>query len=211
MKKKLMGLLLSGSMLLLSACGNEEDISQEEIRPSAGGYVHGQTGYVTEGTEEYRGFILDNVLHSESEGDIHYNLYIPDSYDGSEAYALFFTLPGYEGLYFQGVGENLYSENFGFAAQEYVQDMIVVALQLGDWGETSANQAIALAEYFLTSYNIDRSRVYAGGYSGGGEIMSRVMEKRPELFAAYLHCSSQWDGAYGPVAESRTPVYIVVG
>ena len=181
MKKKLMGLLLSGSMLLLSACGNEEDISQEEIRPSpeadmqevsgngdtdaAGGYVQGQTGYVTEGTEEYRGFILDNVLHSESEGDIHYNLYIPDSYDGSEAYALFFTLPGYEGLYFQGVGENLYSENFGFAAQEYVQDMIVVALQLGDWGETSANQAIALAEYFLTSYNIDRSRVYAEGYS----------------------------------------------
>ena len=68
-----------------------------------------------------------------------------------------------------------------------------------------------LAEDFLTSYNIDRSRVYAEGYSGGGEIMSRVMEKRPELFAAYLHCSSQWDGAYGPVAESRTPVYIVVG
>ena len=227
MKKKLMGLLLSGSMLLLSACGNEEDISQEGIRPSpeadmqevsgngdtdaVGGYVQGQTGYVTEGTEEYRGFILDNVLHSESEGDIHYNLYIPDSYDGSEAYALFFTLPGYEGLYFQGVGENLYSENFGFAAQEYVQDMIVVAPQLGDWGETSADQAIALAEYFLTSYNIDRSRVYAEGYSGGGEIMSRVMEKRPELFAAYLHCSSQWDGAYGPVAESRTPVCIVVG
>ena len=66
MKKKLMGLLLSGSMLLLSGCGNTEN--------------------VTEGTEEYRGFILDNVLHSESEGDIHYNLYIPDSYDGSEAY-----------------------------------------------------------------------------------------------------------------------------
>ena len=50
---------------------------------------------VTEGTEEYRGFILDNVLHSENNGDIHYNLYVPDSYDGSEPYALFFTLPGY--------------------------------------------------------------------------------------------------------------------
>ena len=107
--------------------------------------------------------------------------------------------------------EDLCGENVGFATQEYVRDMIVVARQLGDWRETSANQAIALAGYFLTSYNIDRSRVYAGGYSGGGEIMSRVMEKRPELFAAYLHCSSQWDGAYGPVAESRTPVYIVVG
>ena len=41
--------------------------------------------------------------------------------------------------------------------------------------------------------------------------MSRVMGKRPDLFTAYLHCSSQWDGAYEPVAESRTPVYLVVG
>lgn len=50
---------------------------------------------VTAGTEEYRGFILDNVLHTNDNGDIHYNVYIPDSYDGSEAYALYFTLPGY--------------------------------------------------------------------------------------------------------------------
>ena len=82
---------------------------------------------VTEGTEEYRGFLLDNVLHSEDSEDIHYNLYVPDSYDGSEPYALFFTLPGYEGLYFQGVGENLYSENFGFEAQDYIEDMIIAA------------------------------------------------------------------------------------
>ena len=41
--------------------------------------------------------------------------------------------------------------------------------------------------------------------------MSLVMEKRPELFTAYLQCSSQWDGAYEPVVNSRTPVYFVVG
>ena len=53
--------------------------------------------------------------------------------------------------------------------------------------------------------------MYAEGFSGGGETMSLVMEKRPELFAAYLQCSSQWDGDYEPVAESRTPVYLAVG
>lgn len=41
--------------------------------------------------------------------------------------------------------------------------------------------------------------------------MSLVMGKRPELFTAYLQCSSQWDGAYDPVVESRTPVYLVIG
>lgn len=225
-KEKVMGILLAGCMILLSGCGNTDNASQEASQPAAGadgqeevqegavgeaGDVQGQTDFVTEGTEEYRGFILDNVLHSESEGEIHYNLYVPESYDGSEPYALFFTLPGYEGLYFQGVGVNLYSEDFGFTAREYIPDMIIAAPQLEDWGETSADQTIALAEYFLANYNIDESRVYAEGYSGGGETMSQVMGKRPELFTAYLQCSSQWDGAYEPVVESRTPVYIVVG
>ena len=166
---------------------------------------------VTEGTQEYRGFLLDNVLHSANDGDIHYSVYIPDSYDGSEPYAVFFTLPGYEGLYFQGVGENLYSENFAFEAKNYNSKMIIVAPQLSDWGETSARQTIALVEYFLCHYNIDPEKVYAEGYSGGGETMSQVMEMRPELFTAYLQCSSQWDGAYESVVESRTPVYLAVG
>ena len=51
---------------------------------------------VTPGSEEYRGFLLDNVLHSPNEGDIHYNVYIPDAYDGTKEYALYVTLPGYQ-------------------------------------------------------------------------------------------------------------------
>lgn len=180
---------------------------RERLEPAAGS----DESSVTEGQEEYRGFLLDNVLHSTEHGDIHYNLYVPDGYDGSEPYALFLTLPGYEGLYFQGVGTNLRSEEFGFTAQSYNPKMIIVAPQLEDWNETSADQTIALTEYFLSHYNIDASKVYANGYSGGGETMSIVMGKRPDLFTAYLQCSSQWDGDYEAVVESRTPVYIVVG
>lgn len=166
---------------------------------------------ITEGTKNYKGFLLDNILHSETEGDIHYNVYVPDSYDGTKPYALFFTLPGYQGLYFHGVGVNLETEDFGFAAQEYVPEMIIAAPQLEDWGETSARQTIELVEYFLSNYNIDTERVYANGYSGGGETMSLVMGMRPGLFTAYLHCSSKWDGSYEPVTESRTRVYLAVG
>ena len=114
-------------------------------------------------------------------------------------------------MYFQGVAQNLKSEEFGFEAQKYNKKMIIVAPQLSDWGETSADQTIALLEYFLEQYNIDRTKVYANGYSGGGETMSIVMGKRPELFTAYLHCSSQWDGDMKALAKSRTPVYLVVG
>ena len=166
---------------------------------------------VTPGSEEYRGFILDNVLHSQDEGDIHYNVYIPDAYDGIKEYALYVTLPGYQGLYFQGVGENIRTEDFGFEAQKYITDMIIVAPQLNDWGQTSADQTIELTQYFLTHYIINTSKVYINGYSGGGETLSLVLAKQPELYTAALMCSSQWDGAYEPVVEMKTPVYFVIG
>jgi predicted peptidase len=163
------------------------------------------------GDEYIRGFLFDNVLHSEGNGDIHFGLYIPESYDGSEPYALYVTLPGYEGLYFQGVGVNIRAEDYGIEAQKYNERMIIVAPQLNDWKETSARQTIALTRYFLGHYNIDPQKVYLNGYSGGGETGSLVMELAPELFTAFLHCSSQWDGDLQPLAEAGTPIYMVTG
>lgn len=205
--KKIMILVVTLLFMLgLSSCTQTETVTsgQETSETSS-------TETQTAGETFYRGFHLDNVLHSETEGDIHYNLYVPEGYDGSKPYALFLTLPGYEGLYFQGVGVNLQYENFGFEAQQYNPEMLVVAPQLNDWEETSARQTIALIEYMLSNYNIDESKVYAEGYSGGGETLSLVLGMHPELFAAALVCSTQWDGAYEPVAESQTPVYLVVG
>ena len=167
-------------------------------------------GEITVGTETTRGFINDNVLHSLEYGDIHYSSYIPQSYDGSKLYALFVTLPGWEGLYFQGVGANMV-EDFGTEAIKYNNEMIVLSTQLDDWGETSANMTIALTEYFLSHYNIDPDKVYLHGMSGGGETGSLVMGKRPDLYTAYLMTSSQWDGDLRVLADAGTPVYLAVG
>lgn len=166
---------------------------------------------ITLGNEMIRGFRFDNVLHDETEGDIHFGMYIPESYDGTKPYALFVTLPGYEGLYFQGVGVNIRSEDFGIEAQKYNEEMIIIAPQLNDWRMTSARQAVALTRYILAHYNIDPAKVYLEGYSGGGETGSLMMELAPELFTAYLLVSYQWDGDLAPVVESRTPVYLATG
>ena len=164
---------------------------------------------ITVGTQTQRGFVTDNVYHSEL-GDIHYSSYIPDSYDGSQPYALFITLPGWEGLYFQGVGANM-GEDFGPESIQYNNKMIVLSPQLDDWGETSAQHTIALTEYFLAHYNIDPGKVYLHGMSGGGETGSRVLGKRPELYAAYLMTSSKWDGDLEVLAAAKTPVYLAIG
>lgn len=75
-------------------------------------------------------------------------------------------------------------------------------------GETSARQAIALTEYFLENFSVAENRVYAAGYSAGGETMSQAVSLRPDLYAAYLHGAAQWDGEYAPVAEHGVAVYI---
>ncbi|MDE6852702.1 MAG: prolyl oligopeptidase family serine peptidase [Lachnospiraceae bacterium] len=161
------------------------------------------------GTQKKDDFIVDNVLHSDTLGDIHFSSYIPDSYDGSEPYALFVTLPGWEGLYFQGVGANLV-EGFPFKAKKYNNKMIIISTQLNDWGETSANMAIELTEYFIEHYDIDTDKVYLHGMSGGGETGSIIMGKRPELFTAYLETSSRWDGDLRVLVDARTPVYMAI-
>lgn len=212
---------------IMSACGNTLDnvnqrvVTEEklEISESKTGEDHdgeddtemNSNDYVVNGTDTYRDFVIDSVLHSEAEGEIHYCVYVPESYDGSKPYALFVTLSGYEGLYFQGVAANIKAEEFAFEAQAYNEQMIIVAPQLDDWGETSAKQTIALTEYFLSHYNINPEQVYINGYSGGGETLSLVLDKSPDLYTAALMCSSQWDGDYETLVNAKTPVYFVIG
>lgn len=167
-------------------------------------------GNIEIGTTEQRGFIIDNVLHSQTQGDIHFASYYPEGYDKTKQYAIYFALPGWEGLYFQGVGVNM-QEPFPYEAQKYNEDMIIISPQLDDWGEESANDTIELVEYFLNNVNIDKSKVYISGASGGGETLSIVLGKNPELFTSALFISSQWDGDLNVLANARTPLYIAIG
>ena len=153
-------------------------------------------------------FQINQIYASETEGTIHYNLFIPEDYDGSKPYALHIALPGWEGLYFQGVGEDLRWEYLPYESSKHIDDLIVVSAQLNDWGQTSARQTVALTEYILSEYNIDADRVYITGYSGGGETLSRVLELKPELYTAALFVSSQWDGDSAPLVQAKTPLYL---
>lgn len=184
--------LLTAMMILFSACASADET-------------------VTPGTMQDRGFVLDNTLHHAERGDIHFSLYVPDSYDGTEEFPLYITLPGWEGLYFQGVGADLKWETLPFAAREYQPDMIIVSTQLNDWGINSALDVVALTEYLLSAYRIDPNRVYLSGLSGGGETGSLVMEMRPDLYASYLMVASQWDGNLEVLSASHTPVYMIIG
>ena len=154
------------------------------------------------------GLIQEQVLNGDT-GQIHYSYYLPENYDENKKYPLMMVMPGYDMMWF---GEDSSGSNLtwqGFTCWTNLdEDMIVVSAQLADWAETSARQAIELTEYFLENFSVDESRVYAAGYSAGGETMSQAVSMRPDLYAAYLHGASQWDGEFSPIAENGIAVYI---
>ena len=140
------------------------------------------------------GMIPEQILEGET-GTIHYSYYLPENYDPQVEYPLMIVMPGYDMMWFgeESSGSNLNWDGF-LCWTRRPEEMIVVSAQLTDWHETSARQAIELTEYFLTNFSVDTSRVYAAGYSAGGETMSQAVSTRPDLYAAYLHGASQWDG-----------------
>lgn len=163
------------------------------------------------------GFITEQTLESD-EGIIYYSYYlpddydksqIPDDYDKSQKYPLVMTMPGYDMMQFGEDSSGANIDWIGFRSwSECDEDVIVVSDQLTDWQETSARQANALCDYFIENFSVDENRVYAAGYSAGGETMSQAVAMRPDLYAAYLHGASQWDGDYDPIAQNHIAVYI---
>lgn len=148
--------------------------------------------------------LLDSV-----DGEIHYSYFLPEGYNQEGTYPMIVVMPGYDRMWFgaDSSGSNL-EWNGVLAWTDLAEDMIVVSAQLTDWGPKSARQANELTEYFIENFAVNTDRIYAAGYSAGGETMSQAVSMRPDLYAAYLHGASQWDGAFAPIAEGQVAVYI---
>ena len=211
-------------LFLFTDCGAKEDIdnnisaenavqiensSTEESSESAN-----ETVPTISATEKKDDLSVGSTLVAEqiltgADGDIHYSYYLPEDFDESKKYPMMVVMPGYDMMWFgeDSSGSNLNWSGF-LAWTELDEDMIVVSAQLTDWREKSARQAIELTEYFLDNFPVDVNRGYAAGYSAGGETMSQAVSMRPDLYAAYLHGASQWDGTFEPIAENGVAVYI---
>lgn len=219
-KKYASGILLLCCTLILSffsGCAASSDVETEPEEPAASvssGEMETEpdTGSAMLSTEEEQpmetGIISEQILEGET-GTIHYSYYLPENYDPQKEYPLMMAMPGYDRMWFgeDSSGSNLSWDGF-LCWTECSEEMIIVSAQLTDWHETSARQAIELTEYFIDHFSVDQNRVYAAGYSAGGETMSQAVAMRPDLYAAYLHGASQWDGDYAPIAENGVAVYI---
>ena len=190
-------------LFLFTACGAKEDIDNNIAAENAVQIENSSTEESSESanetvptisaTEKKEDLSVGSTLVAEqiltgADGDIHYSYYLPEDFDESKKYPMMVVMPGYDMMWFgeDSSGSNLNWSGF-LAWTELDEDMIVVSAQFTDWREKSARQAIELTEYFLDNFPVDVKRVYAAGYSAGGETMSQAVSMRPDLYAAYLH------------------------
>lgn len=186
------------------AVSSDEEFSKVSISSSESESVNVSASPKNIKTGLIREQILDGM-----DGEIHYSYFLPEDYDESRKYPMMVTMPGYDRMWF---GESSSGSNIewnGFRVwTELDEDMIVISAQLTDWHEKSARQANELAQYFIDNFAVDTDRIYAAGYSAGGETLSQAVALRPDMYAAYLHGASQWDGTFAPIAENGVAVYI---
>ena len=204
----LSAVILTVSLLITACSANQSINNSESSNIPVSTPAESEVPNETEKSPEKTGVIAEQILNG-NDGEIHYSYYLPEGYNQRKTYPLVVTMPGYDMMWFgeDSSGSNLNWKGFRVWT-ELPEDMIVVSAQLTDWHETSARQAIELTEYFIQNFSVDKSRVYAAGYSAGGETMSQAVSMRPDLYAAYLHGASQWDGDYQSIAQNDVAVYI---
>lgn len=202
MKKKTMIVILV--LLVVVLAGVLIDRSSKTTKTGSDNMVN----EIHFGKKKQEGFSVNDTLKN-GDKTYHFSTYIPASYDKTKKYDLYVVLPGWEGLYFQGVGSNL-QERFPFEALKYNDHLIVISPQLDDWNDQSADDTIYLTKYMQSRYNIDKTFI-SGVSGGGGETLSLVLGKDPALYDRALHVISKWDGSLNVLAKSKLPLYIVIG
>ena len=207
----LSAVILTVSLLITACSANQSINNSESSNISVSTPAESEVPNETEKSPEKTGVIAEQILNG-NDGEIHYSYYLPEGYNQRKTYPLVVTMPGYDMMWFgeDSSGSNLNWKGFRVWT-ELPEDMIVVSAQLTDWHETSARQAIELTEYFIDNFSVDWTRIYAAGYSAGGETMSQAGSMRPDLYAAYLHAASQWDGDLVSVTAHDVGVYIYIG
>ena len=158
---------------------------------------------------------------SQTGKTMEYNLLVPEGYDGTASYPLVLfmadastvgkevTAPlaqGYGALEFASNRDQQLHPSFVLVPQYTdwaVQD---------DWSTTDeVEMTIRLLDAVCREYNVDTSRLYTTGQSMGGMMSFYFNITHPDLFAASLFVSSQWDTSKMQDFGKKHFFYIVAG
>lgn len=207
-----------------------EDTQQEKTdRPMGGGRGNGGMSMSVENDAEALAILAQcspkfeqfTFTDPDTGFELEYSLFVPEGWDGSTAYPLVQFMPDSTGT---GKSALELVENYLGAAiwasdadQEKHPCFVLVpaytdTLADDDWSVSpQLETGIKLLRWIIEEYNVDSSRVYTTGQSGGCMASLYLSKAEPELFAASLYVGGQWDINALENLCSHSFVYVTAG
>ncbi|MFC6177183.1 alpha/beta hydrolase-fold protein [Companilactobacillus huachuanensis] len=158
---------------------------------------------------------------------LRYALYVPKNYDKKTAYPLLTFIPddsvtgqstatgitqGYGGSIWATASEQKKHASFVLIP---VFETSTVSGGMGQFGSTvvkkNVNTYLDLLKSLQKKYNINSKRLYGTGQSMGGMTMFYLNSTHPNLFAATLYVSSQWEVSQLSALKNQKFFYIAAG
>ena len=171
-----------------------------------------------ENADKFEQFVFDDPATGIS---LEYSLFIPEGYDGSVSYPLLMFIPDSTGAgkTARQIVEQYYGAAVWVTDEEQAKHASFVLVPAfsetvvnDDWSVSEqVETAVNLIAKLRQDYSIDADRLYTTGQSMGCMTSLYLNSKYPDLFAASMFVSGQWDISVLKPLEGKTFFYITAG
>ncbi|HAG04391.1 MAG TPA: hypothetical protein DCG28_03020 [Lachnospiraceae bacterium] len=212
---------------LISINTNEE--KTEGTFDRQGGGQRGQGGAMTQNSPEIQAVIDENSskftqlsYNDEKTGiTLEYSLYVPENYDENTSYPFIMYIPdsSASGKSAKEIVEQYYGANVWVTDEDQAKHASFVLVPA--FSETVVDDnfnvseqveaAVNLINDLTAKYNIDKNRLYTTGQSMGCMTSLYLNSKYPDMFAASMFVSGQWDISVLKGLEDKKFFYITAG
>lgn len=215
-------ILMAVGLLCLMACGPKKG---EINGPRHGGEMgmdkENDSTFVALREETLGKFRQFTFEDAETGKKMEYNLLIPEGYDGVERFPLVLFMADASTVgkevtapLTQGYGALAFASN----RDQRLHPSFVLVPQYTSWAvkddwstSDEVEMTIRLLENVCKQYKVDTDRLYTTGQSMGGMMSFYFNITHPDLFAASLFVSSQWDTSKMGDFGGKRFFYIVAG
>lgn len=227
-RKVILSVLLCALMLLqtTSLFAAAPDGGRQGGRGGRGGPGGGMGGSQMESDPEVQAvldaagskFTQDTFTDPDTGFALEYSLYVPADYDESVEYPMIMFIPDSSGS--GKSAAEIVEQYYGAAIwasdeeQEKHESFVVVpaiseTVVDDEWNTSDQIEtAVKLIDSLKEKYSIDEDRLYTTGQSMGCMTSLYLNSKYPDLFAASLYVSGQWDISVLENMENQTFFYI---
>lgn len=173
---------------------------------------------IASGAEKFAQFTFED---QETGISLEYSLFIPEDYKEEEQYPLIMFIPDATGAgkSAKEIVEQYYGADIWVSEEEQAKhkSFVLVPAYTGvvvddDWNTSEQIEVtVRLIQALTETYPIDTNRLYTTGQSMGCMTSLYLNSKYPDLFAASLFVSGQWDISTLKGLEDQKFFYITAG